>query len=59
MKLEAAVVVAMLQEWKVLKLRSENKVKLQTVHPNGYTFYGVIEMVELAAPYDYINEKIC
>ncbi|KAJ8529281.1 hypothetical protein K7X08_036116 [Anisodus acutangulus] len=29
--------------------RSEYKVMLQVVHPTGYTFYAVIEMVELAA----------
>lgn len=33
---EAALAV-MLQEWKVLKLRSEYKAKLEVVHPIGYT----------------------
>ncbi|XP_075105865.1 uncharacterized protein LOC107781077 isoform X1 [Nicotiana tabacum] len=44
-----AALAAMLQECKALELRSGPKVKVQTVHPVGYTFYGVIEMVELAA----------
>ncbi|KAK4339385.1 hypothetical protein RND71_040847 [Anisodus tanguticus] len=44
-----AVIAAMLQEWKVLEVRSEYKVMLQAVHPTGYTFYAVIEMVELVA----------
>ncbi|OIS98150.1 hypothetical protein A4A49_25143 [Nicotiana attenuata] len=44
-----ATLAAMLQEWKALELRSGPKVKVQTKHLVGYTFYGVIEMVELDA----------
>ncbi|KAH0752122.1 hypothetical protein KY285_005270 [Solanum tuberosum] len=41
------VLTIILQEWKVLKLRNKYKVKLQVVHLTGYTFYGVIERVDL------------
>ncbi|KAH0709539.1 hypothetical protein KY284_010966 [Solanum tuberosum] len=46
-EMQPATLAAMSPEWKVLKLRSNYKLKLQAVHPIGYTFYGAIEMAEL------------
>uniref|UniRef100_M1DFG8 Uncharacterized protein n=1 Tax=Solanum tuberosum TaxID=4113 RepID=M1DFG8_SOLTU len=46
-EMQPATLAAMSPEWKVLKLRSNYKSKLQVVHPIDYTFYSVIEMVEL------------
>ncbi|WMV59095.1 hypothetical protein MTR67_052480 [Solanum verrucosum] len=46
-EMQPATLATMSPEWKVLKLRSNYKLKLQAVHPIGYTFYGAIEMVEL------------
>ncbi|XP_009625222.1 uncharacterized protein [Nicotiana tomentosiformis] len=43
----ATAFAAILQERKVLKLRSGYKVKLHSVHLAAYTFYGVIKMIEL------------
>ncbi|KAG5571784.1 hypothetical protein H5410_061550 [Solanum commersonii] len=42
-----ATLATMLPKWKVLKLRNNYKLKIQVMLPIGYTFYGVIEMVEL------------
>ncbi|KAH0709507.1 hypothetical protein KY284_010934 [Solanum tuberosum] len=45
--MQPATLAASSPEWKVLKLKSNYKSKLQVVHPISYTFYNVIEMVEL------------
>ncbi|XP_016440919.1 uncharacterized protein LOC107766624 [Nicotiana tabacum] len=44
-----AALAAMLQKWVVLELRSGSKVKLRAIQGAGYTFSGVIEVVELVA----------
>lgn len=49
--MQPATLAAMSPEWKGLKLRSNYKSKLQVVHSIGYTFYGVIELVELDVRY--------
>ncbi|KAG5570863.1 hypothetical protein H5410_060629 [Solanum commersonii] len=43
-EMQPATLAAMSLEWKLLKLRSNYKLKFQAVHYIGYTFYGAIEM---------------
>ncbi|XP_009763409.1 uncharacterized protein LOC142179386 [Nicotiana tabacum] len=51
MKMQAAVaaLAVVLQEWKVFELRNGYEVKLRAIQGIGYTFSGVIEVVELVA----------
>ncbi|OIT37978.1 hypothetical protein A4A49_06561 [Nicotiana attenuata] len=44
-----AALAVVLQEWKVFELRNGYKVKLRAIQGIGYTFSGVIEVVELVA----------
>lgn len=49
MQVAVAALVVVLQEWKVFELRNGYEVKLRAIQGIGYTFSGIIEVVELVS----------